>query len=112
MLDWIRILSAFGVTEWQDIPHLGTLIKNKDDYNLVMNHMREVQGLLQELGIERKDLQICYEPVQIVQRRQSQISERIEGKDELGRIIVQLQDGTRYIKSVTTPEEQDSDNYW
>ena len=113
MLDWIKILSAFGVHELEGVaPHLETLIKNQDDLKIVLKHQREMLEILKELGIKRSDLVLCFEPPVITHDREYEISRRIAGKDELGNVIIKLSDGVCYIKTVLTEAERDSSNYY
>ncbi len=114
ILDWTRALSAFGIKELQGIaPHLETLIKNKIDLRLVMKHQQEMQRVLGELGLGRADLEFCFEPAKITKERSNgDLSQRIAGKDELGRVIIRLPDGTQYVKTIVTEQEQNDENYY
>lgn len=117
ILNWLKVMSAFGIKELKGVaPHLETLIKNQTDLKLVIQHQREMEKTLKELGISRTDIEFLYEPgskhEEITRKRRSNsIHKSVEGKDALGRVIIRLPDGTRFVKKVTTPEEEDNGNY-
>ena len=113
-IDWMKALSIMGVKELKSIePYLGTLTKNQGDLELVLRHLKEVNKLLKELDIPRAGLTYQYEPAEAKYKRagNSPLHESIEGRDEAGRVIVKLPDGTRYIKTVLNADEQNPDNY-